>query len=72
VLKKFNLPGLICIKCNGIHQNEETCPNCGQETGCIGLEQLLELTHNSNAEIEFVEDDEFLKNIGCIGAILRY
>jgi len=72
VLKKFNLPGLICIKCNGIHQKEETCPNCGQELAALRLEQLLELTHNSNAEIEFVEDDEFLKNIGGIGAILRY
>jgi len=72
VLKKFNLPGLICIKCNGIHQKEETCPNCGQELAALRLEQLLELTHNSNAEIEFVEDDEFLKNTGGIGAILRY
>jgi peptide chain release factor subunit 1 len=72
VLKKFNLPGLICIKCNEIHQNEENCPTCGQELAALRLERLLELAQNSNAEIEFVEEDEFLKNIGGVGAILRY
>jgi peptide chain release factor subunit 1 len=36
------------------------------------LEELYELAQRTGAEVEFVEEDEFLQSIGGVGAILRY
>ncbi|MCJ7445590.1 MAG: hypothetical protein MUO26_13900 [Methanotrichaceae archaeon] len=72
VLKNFHLPGLICMKCNQVHQTNESCPTCATETAALSLERLLELAQIIGAEVEFVEEDEFLKSIGGVGALLRY
>jgi len=36
------------------------------------LEELYELAQRTGAEVEFVEEDEFLRSLGGVGAILRY
>lgn len=68
----FALPGMICISCHHVHKEREKCPTCGGEMAALKLEELYEMAEKTGAEVVLVEDDEFLENIGHVGAMLRY
>ena len=75
MLSDYVVPGWICEKCQHFQEGArpEVCPQCGGRTSQVNvLEELYELAQRTGAEVEFVEEDEFLQSIGGVGAILRY
>ena len=75
MLSNYVLPGWICEKCQHfqVGGRPEVCPQCGGRTSQVNvLEELYQLAQRTGAEVEFVEEDEFLQSIGGVGAILRY
>jgi len=76
LLDKASIPGWICERCQNIHEREappETCPHCGGPTSKVDVvEELYELAQRTGAEVEFIEESDFLSSLGGIGAILRY
>jgi peptide chain release factor subunit 1 len=73
VEKDFKKPGWICEKCQTVEVGKKTsCPYCGKTASNVDIiEEIIEFAERTDADIEF-SDDEVLKNIGHIGAILRY
>lgn len=65
-------PQMICKKCHFAHLEGETCPACGGQMQAMSLERLYEQAERTGAEVALVEDDEFLKAMGGVGALLRY
>jgi len=75
LLDGFVIPGWICESCQYFQEGSqpESCPRCNGRTSRINLlEELYELAQKTGAEVEFVEEDEFLRSLGGVGAILRY
>ena len=75
LLDGFVIPGWICESCQHFQEGKqpERCPNCNGRTSRVNiLEELYELAQRTGAEVEFVEEDEFLRSLGGVGAILRY
>ena len=71
--KNYKLRGWICEDCQSVGKGiKKKCPYCGHNTSEVDvLEEILEFAERTNAEIEFTDDEE-IKNLGHIGAILRY
>ena len=75
LLDGFVIPGWICESCQHFQEGSqpEGCPRCNGRTSRVNLlEELYELAQWTGAEVEFVEEDEFLRSLGGVGAILRY
>ncbi len=75
LLDGFEIPGWICESCQYFQEGSqpESCPRCNGRTSRVNLlEELYELAQKTGAEVEFVEEDEFLRSLGGVGAILRY
>ncbi|MBC7121354.1 MAG: hypothetical protein H5T33_07305 [Candidatus Methanosuratus sp.] len=75
LLSDYVVPGWICERCQHFQEGDrpEVCAQCGGRTSQVNvLEELYELAQRTGAEVEFVEEDEFLQSIGGVGAILRY
>ena len=75
LLDGFTIPGWICESCQHFQEGSqpESCPRCNGRTSRVNiLEELYELAQRTGAEVEFVEEDEFLRSLGGVGAILRY
>ena len=75
LLDGFLIPGWICESCQYFQEGSqpERCPRCNGRTSRVNiLEELYELAQRTGAEVEFVEEDEFLRSLGGVGAILRY
>jgi len=75
MLSNYVLPGWICERCQHFQEGNrpDVCTNCGGRTSQVNvLEELYELAQRTGAEVEFVEEDQFLQSIGGVGAILRY
>ena len=75
LLDGFVIPGWICESCQYFQEGSqpERCPRCNGRTSRVNiLEELYELAQRTGAEVEFVEEDEFLRSLGGVGAILRY
>ena len=75
LLDGFVIPGWICESCQYFQEGSqpESCPRCNGRTSRVNLlEELYELAQRTGAEVEFVEEDEFLRSLGGVGAILRY
>ncbi len=75
MLSDYVVPGWICERCQHFQEGNrpEVCTQCGGRTSQVNvLEELYELARRTGAEVEFVEEDEFLRSIGGVGAILRY
>ncbi|HUS75978.1 MAG TPA: Vms1/Ankzf1 family peptidyl-tRNA hydrolase [Methanothrix sp.] len=75
LLDNFVIPGWICEKCQHFQEGgqPENCPHCGGKTSRVNvLEELYELAQRTGAQVEFVDEDEFLQSLGGVGAILRY
>ena len=71
--KDFKKPGWICENCQTVEIGKKTCcPYCGKTTSNVDIiEEIIEFAERTNTKIEFAEDEE-IKNLGHIGAILRY
>jgi peptide chain release factor subunit 1 len=71
--KDFKLRGWICERCQVVGEGIQlNCPHCGNKTSDVDvLEEILEFAERTDAEIEFTDDEE-IKNLDHIGAILRY
>jgi peptide chain release factor subunit 1 len=71
--KNYKLRGWICEYCQSVGEGiTKTCPYCGDNVSEVDvLEEILEFAERTNAEIEFTDDEE-IKNLGHIGAILRF
>lgn len=75
LLDGFEIPGWICESCQYFQEGSqpESCPRCNGRTSRVNLlEELYELAQKTGAEVEFVEEDEFLRSLGGVDAILRY
>lgn len=75
LLDGFVIPGWICESCQYFQEGSqpESCPHCNGRTSRVNLlEELYELAQRTGAEVEFVEEDEFLRSLGGVGATLRY
>jgi len=71
--KNYKQSGWICEKCQAVEKGiKKVCPYCGNKTSVVDiLEEILEFAERTNAEIEFTDDEE-IKALGHVGAILRY
>jgi peptide chain release factor subunit 1 len=71
--KNYKLRGWICEYCQSVGEGiKKTCPYCGDNISEVDvLEEILEFAERTDAEIEFTDDEE-IKNLGHIGAILRF
>lgn len=71
--KKYKIRGWICEHCQSVGEGiKKICSYCGDNTSEVDvLEEIIEFAERTNAEIEFTDDEE-IKNLGHIGAILRY
>ena len=73
IQKDYKLLGWICENCQIVGEGiKKLCTNCGKQTSKVDvLEEILEFAERTDAEIEF-SDDEEIRDLGHIGAILRY
>ena len=73
IQKDCKLRGWICENCQLVGKGlKNICPYCGKRTSEIDvLEEILEFAERTDAEIEFTDDEE-IRYLGHIGAILRY
>lgn len=76
ILENIAVPGKKCEKCHEFHvidKSQPNCPICGEPTTEAEIiEELYEMAQNTGAEIEFVDNDQFLESVGGIGALLRF
>lgn len=76
LMRGHSIPGWICERCQNIRERmapPEKCTYCGGPTSGVDVvEELYELAQRTGAEVDFVEESDFLTSIGGIGAILRY
>ena len=76
LMRGHSIPGWICERCQNIRERvapPEKCTFCGGPTSGVDVvEELYELAQRTDAEVDFVEESDFLTSIGGIGAILRY
>jgi hypothetical protein len=74
----FNLPGKVCVACGSLYTVHQAppCASCGAhlEDSADLLDQVLIATINCGARIEQVRGEAAnkLRNVGGIGAVLRY
>lgn len=71
--KDIKIKGWICEHCQIVKKGYKNhCPYCKNKVSQVDiLEEILEFAERTDAEIEFSNDPE-LKNLGHVGAILRY
>jgi peptide chain release factor subunit 1 len=76
LIRNASVPGWICERCQNIRERvapPDQCPFCGGPTSEVDVvEELYELAQRTGAEVDFIEDSDFLSSIGGIGALLRY
>jgi len=76
LVRGHSIPGWICERCQNIKERAappEKCPFCGGPTSGVDVvEELYELAQRTGADVDFVEESDFLTSIGGIGALLRY
>ena len=70
----FETPGYVCHHCHYGSLTEENCPNCHHPlTPCPDIvEAAVELALERNCQIEHVRGSTPLRDLGRVGALLRY
>lgn len=70
----FELPGYVCRRCLHVTRNSENCPHCEQPCEpCADLvDETVGLALTRNCRIEHVQSVTPLRELGRIGALLRY
>jgi peptide chain release factor subunit 1 len=76
LLEDTTIPGWICERCQNLQvrvKPPETCPRCGGPASIVDvIEELYEMAERTDAEVEFVDEDEYLASKEGVGALLRY
>ncbi|WP_406670664.1 Vms1/Ankzf1 family peptidyl-tRNA hydrolase [Methanolobus sp. ZRKC4] len=76
IVKGSSVPGWICERCQNLQANTrppEQCDRCGGPTSSVNIvEELYELAQRTGAEVEFIEQRDFLDSDDAVGALLRY
>ncbi|RLF28259.1 MAG: hypothetical protein DRN01_00280 [Thermoplasmata archaeon] len=74
VLKGLKIKGWVCERCQVVEPgNIKVCPYCGKPTSEVDVvEEIIEFAERTDAETEFVDDDETLKDLGGVGGLLRF
>ncbi len=70
----FEMPGYVCFRCHWPALEPQPCPHCQQPTEpCADIvDEVIELAMQKNCAIEHVHGASSLRDIGRIGALLRY
>ncbi|MDW8343283.1 MAG: hypothetical protein RMM51_02190, partial [Verrucomicrobiae bacterium] len=70
----LELPGYLCPRCHRPLVEEETCPQCQTPTEpCADIvDELIELAVQKNCQIRHVHGPSPLRDLGRVGALLRY
>ena len=73
VQKEISIPGLKCEPCSTyMFSKGEVCPNCSSQGNKVDFaNEAVEAAIRTSSHVEFVDDD-FLKDLGNIAAILRW
>ncbi len=75
VNRDFKIDGIRCRDCEGLFNGElDKCPDCGSISvfKVDLINEIVELLSTTNAEVDFVDEIEELKDVGNIAALLRY
>lgn len=69
----FEAKGWVCETCKAFAEGPGKCSRCGGSLSAADLvNELVEMAHRTNAEVQHVKVSPFLDSIGGVGAILRY
>ena len=68
------VPGHICEHCQIVKKGSpKSCPVCQGPTSDVDVvEEIIEFAHRMDTRVEFVKNNEYLKSLGGIAALLRY
>ncbi|KAA0003924.1 MAG: hypothetical protein FE048_00565 [Thermoplasmata archaeon] len=71
--KDYKLKGWICENCQIVKKGyTKICPYCGKKTSEVDvIEEIIEFAERMETQIKFIDDEE-IKKIGHVGALLRY
>jgi len=74
VNRGLRVKGWICEKCQVVEPGfKEKCPYCGSMTSEVDvIEEIVEFAERTDAKIEFLDDNNTLKELGGIGGFLRF
>jgi len=71
-----SVPGLLCDGCKSLFDqssHHDKCPNCGQVLNHVDqMEEILEFAQMTGADVDFIQSDPFLQQLGGVAAFLRY
>jgi peptide chain release factor subunit 1 len=72
--KELKPRGWICEHCQVVEVgSKKVCPICNNKTSEVDvLEEILEFAERTGTNIEFVDDNPILEELGGVGALLRY
>jgi peptide chain release factor subunit 1 len=70
----YKLRGWICELCQAVEVGiKKVCPYCGKNTSEVDvIEEIIEFAARTDANIEFVEHNEILEELGGVGGFLRF
>jgi peptide chain release factor subunit 1 len=71
--KDYKKRGWICEHCQIVKEGKnKNCPYCNNKTSEVDIiEEILEFAERTKANIEFTDDEE-IRSLGHVGAILRF
>ena len=74
VNRGLKVKGWICEKCQVIKPGFMVkCPYCGSRTSEVDVvEEIIEFAERTDARVEFLDDNEILKELGGVGGLLRF
>ena len=75
ISKGAEFKGYRCLDCNNLEAGMYIeCNNCGSDNieQLDFIEELVEMAQTTSSNVEFVEDNQELKYLGGLGALLRY
>lgn len=72
--KDYQVPGTKCSHCGYIDQEHRNCPACLKPLNAVSdlIEELIDATVHQGCKTEYVWDAQHMKQLGGIGALLRY
>ena len=69
----LSVRGWICESCKALAEGPGECAACGEPVSAADLvNELVEMAHRTDADVQHVQVSPFLDSIGGVGAILRY
>lgn len=74
VSKGYKQRGWICEKCQLVDSDmTDKCPNCNGKVSEVDvIEEIIEFAERTGTKIEFVDNNQILKELGGFGGLLRF